>query len=236
MKTLETPAIAPTTPGNDRTVEEFDMGNSTCSISDCEAVATRRGWCSKHWFRWYRHGDPAHEVAARATTVEEAFRLHTERQGACLVWTGTISSNGYGAVRHQGAMRGAHRVAYELAVGPIAEGMEIDHTCHNTRCVNVTHLRQVTKKQNAENASGAYKSSKSGVRGVSWDKRYHRWSASVRHNGVKHWVGYFDSLSEAEAAVKVKRNELFTHNGLDRATPVLLPSASDTAQHATRVH
>ena len=42
----------------------------------------------------------------------------------------------------------AHRVAYELFVGPLAPGMVIDHLCKNTRCVNPDHLEQVTQATN----------------------------------------------------------------------------------------
>lgn len=90
----------------------------------------------------------------------------------------------------------------------------VDHRCHNRGCVRPDHLRLATNKQNQENLSGPHQDSSSGVRGVSWEKG--RWRACVVHDGHKINVGRFVTLDEAEAAVRAKRLELFTHNDLDR--------------------
>lgn len=44
----------------------------------------------------------------------------------------------------------AHRAAYELYVGPIGEGLELDHLCRNTLCVNPAHLEPVTHQVNIQ--------------------------------------------------------------------------------------
>ena len=122
----------------------------------------------------------------------------------------------------------AHRFAYELLVGPIPEGMELDHrsTCPK-RCVNPAHVRPTTHKQNHENRAGATVNSSSGVRGVVWNKRKKTWQAYMKHHQKGVYVGQFAvcgpgqrlgwlALEQAEAAVIAKRNELFTHNDADR--------------------
>jgi len=109
----------------------------------------------------------------------------------------------------------AHRVSYELANGPIPAGMVIDHACHRPSCVRPSHLRAVTQKQNLENHSGPQSNNKVGIRGVR-KRTAGSWEARVHHLGVTHNAGYFPSAEEAEAAVIAKRNELFSHNDMDR--------------------
>lgn len=73
---------------------------------------------------------------------------------ACWVWTAMLNVSGYGAIRVGSKLDGstrmvhAHRVSYELAVGPIPDGKEIDHLCRNRACINPMHLEAVTKKVN----------------------------------------------------------------------------------------
>jgi len=76
----------------------------------------------------------------------------------------------------------------------------------------------VTGKQNQENRCGSASTSKSGVRGVSWNAKRRTWAGFVRHNSATIYLGYFRTVAEAEAVVIAKRLELFTHNNLDRVT------------------
>jgi len=67
---------------------------------------------------------------------------------SCWEWKGTLTKGGYGHFWLDGREVYAHRFAYELVQGPIPEGMELDHLCRNTSCVNPTHLEPVTHKEN----------------------------------------------------------------------------------------
>ncbi|MFE4229150.1 HNH endonuclease [Arthrobacter sp. NPDC056886] len=155
-------------------------------------------------------------------SVEERFWARVNKSDECWNWTGKPRNSGYGFLYMlppggtKKKQYQAHRLSYELAKGPIPEGMSIDHICHNRMCVNPDHLRPVTHKQNHENRKGASSASRSGVRGVRWRPGKNKWVAEVRHSGKQHYAGSYDSLAEAEAAVIAKRNELFTHNDLDR--------------------
>jgi len=83
-------------------------------------------------------------------TIREAFdRRHREDlETGCWEWLGGRDSNGYGALYFRGRVRAAHRVAHELFIGPIPEGLHIDHLCRNPRCVNPEHLEGVTNREN----------------------------------------------------------------------------------------
>ena len=68
--------------------------------------------------------------------------------GDCWHWTGAASHDGYGRVYTERGVKYAHRVVWELLVGPIPEGLVIDHLCRNRSCVNPDHLEPVTRKEN----------------------------------------------------------------------------------------
>lgn len=78
----------------------------------------------------------------------------------CWQWQGVVLKNGYGQLMAQKKHWLAHRFFYEELVGPIPEGLHLDHTCHNNsdctagdqclhrRCVNPVHLEPVKQKVN----------------------------------------------------------------------------------------
>ena len=66
----------------------------------------------------------------------------------CWEWTGYVAPGGYGRINVNGTPKVAHRVAYELMVGPIPEGLDLDHLCRNRACVNPYHLDPVTRQVN----------------------------------------------------------------------------------------
>src|SRR5512139_3446426 len=133
----------------------------------------------------------------------------------CWLWIAGITGKGYGRMTVR-PREYAHRYAYRTFVGPIPEGMHVDHrpTCPK-RCVNPAHLRLATNKQNQENRAGTH--ARSGVRGVYWHSRAGRWVAQVRHDNKTIYVGLFDTVEQAGEAAAAKRLELFTHNDADRS-------------------
>jgi hypothetical protein len=150
----------------------------------------------------------------------ERFWAKVEKSADCWEWTAGLTKNGgYGQFtikRGKNIVYVAHRLAYVLAKGDPGAGKQLDHICHNRRCVNPDHLRPVDHKQNSENHQGPTRKNTSGVRGVYWHAGGRKWTGQVGHNGVRYNCGMYHSIAEAEAAIIELRNKLFTHNDIDR--------------------
>lgn len=94
-----------------------------------------------------------HQPALLGDTLIEKLQLNVQVDGACLRWTGAHSPTGYGYLKYPGGPTGnVHRMAYEVFVEPIPEGLEIDHLCRVRDCINVDHLEVVTHKENVRRA------------------------------------------------------------------------------------
>lgn len=81
--------------------------------------------------------------------LSERFWPKVRKTDGCWEWIGSVRPNSYGQVRGaNGRTQKAHRVAYELLVGPIPPGLQLDHLCRNRKCVNPAHLEPVTQRVN----------------------------------------------------------------------------------------
>lgn len=140
---------------------------ASCSIDACPKPVHARGWCRTHYMRWKRTGTPEAANVQLPWPANLLERSEPQPNG-CVHFTGATSPSGYGNVFVEGSSRRAHRAAYELFVGPIPDGLTIDHLCHNDddtcpggplclhrRCVNPTHL---APKSIADNTAASPKS------------------------------------------------------------------------------
>lgn len=74
-------------------------------------------------------------------------------ESGCWEWKRSRNSRGYGLISDRGVVLLAHRVSYELHVGPIPEGMTIDHLCRVKACVNPAHMEVVSREENSRRGS-----------------------------------------------------------------------------------
>jgi hypothetical protein len=77
-------------------------------------------------------------------------RVDVDPATGCWMWTAGKHEKGYGRIVVNGKQMRAHRVSYELFVGPIPEGLQIDHLCRVPGCVNPEHLEPVTSAVNTQ--------------------------------------------------------------------------------------
>lgn len=70
-------------------------------------------------------------------------------ESGCWEWQASLTAGGYGQFYPKKSLpRRAHRVAYEALVGPIPEGLQLDHLCRTRRCCNPSHVEPVTSREN----------------------------------------------------------------------------------------
>jgi hypothetical protein len=85
----------------------------------------------------------------RATLLDDVnFWVRVQLVNGCWLWIGSQKPTGYGLARVDGRTRRVHQVLYQIMIGEIPEGLELDHTCRNPSCINPTHLEPVTHQVN----------------------------------------------------------------------------------------
>lgn len=94
------------------------------------------------------------ELSPDYTGLEERFWSKVDLFGPCWLWTSGTNENGYGCYnlswlngKPQGKVL-AHRYAWESLVGPIPDGLVLDHLCRVPACINPDHLEPVTQAEN----------------------------------------------------------------------------------------
>jgi len=138
-----------------------------CEVEGCENPINYMGMCAKHTGR-FLSGRDLHAASQHEKTYKERFMEKVDKRGGfpaspyawdesmgeCWNWTaarrgmkGTCAHE-YGAFRMNQKQMYAHRAGYEIFIGPIPEGLSLDHLCRNTLCVNPSHMEPCTLREN----------------------------------------------------------------------------------------
>lgn len=131
-------------------------GGGQCAAGGCgEAVYSAR-LCQLHYQRLTRTGrlEPV-------SLVERLLGGYVVDENGCWIWQGQPGvTNGYGRISIANAVLYVHRVSYETFVGPIPEGLTIDHVCRVRLCMHPGHLEPVTVEENTRREMAARKANR----------------------------------------------------------------------------
>lgn len=124
-----------------------------CSIPDCGNPALARGWCRKHYLRWYKHGDPLEtngtERGSPLRFLQEIVLKHNGNE--CLPWPYASDQNGYGKINYEGRSQRVNGIVCTLTHGPAPSPVhEVAHSCGKgtTGCCAPRHLVWKTHAEN----------------------------------------------------------------------------------------
>jgi hypothetical protein len=127
-----------------------------CSVDKCDGKVIARGWCSAHWQRWKRHGDPLGGYSGPRAKVGEPARFleaAIRHQGdECLIWP-FCRVAGYASIGKQSVSR----IICERVNGPKpSEKHECSHSCGrgSAGCINPKHLKWATHAENCADKFG----------------------------------------------------------------------------------
>lgn len=124
-----------------------------CTVPGCTKLNKSRGFCSAHYERQRRHGDPLRGGVV-GTSPAEPSRYFAEtvlplKSDDCLEWPYARSGVGYGQMRVDGRSVNVHRLVCLKAHGdPPTREHQAAHSCGNRLCCNHRHLSWKTQAEN----------------------------------------------------------------------------------------
>lgn len=115
------------------------VADITCAVPGCGRPIDCGAWCHGHYEQHRRDG--VIPTTPFADTPFKRFFARVDFDGECWIWTGATGGDGrYGRFDNLQA----HAWAYQQFVGALTPGLEFDHLCRRTLCVNPRHVEPVT--------------------------------------------------------------------------------------------
>lgn len=120
----------------------------------CGKVCGETGALARHFIG---HHDPVAAELRFWAKVDKAGPIpeHAPGLGRCWIWTSAVTGTGYGKFSYLSQTVIPHRWIYERMVGPIPEGLTLDHLCRTRLCMNPNHLEPVTQRENTRRGFAA---------------------------------------------------------------------------------
>lgn len=149
----------------DPLARRYGLPVNQCVLAGCDKPGTKGGgfgWCAMHHRRYQKYGSPfvtsrivGDDVSRFETYIRQGpLPAHAPELGPCWLWIGALTTDGYASM---GVLDlptdSGHRWSYRYHVGPLLEGLELDHLCVITNCVNPWHLDLVTHAENLRRAN-----------------------------------------------------------------------------------
>jgi hypothetical protein len=118
---------------------------STREAKLCECGCGEPAPIARIWQHGYATGQAKRFIQGHNARTVDLYDVDPET--GCWVWRGS-TPRGYGSIKRDGIRYRAHRYIYEREIGPIPDGLQLDHLCRNRSCVNPEHLEVVSCREN----------------------------------------------------------------------------------------
>lgn len=120
-----------------------------CGLPTNPSKRNQRGYERGEYSRFIRGHSLRRLNEKNRNTVQTIIdRVVVDAETGCWIWQGAITPDGYGKVSFNNRFQTVHLLLYRELVGPVPEGLELDHKCRNRSCANPAHLEPVTNVEN----------------------------------------------------------------------------------------
>lgn len=135
-----------------------------CSVGECKYRVLAKGFCSTHYKRFMKYGDPLLKQEPR-----KPINFKVSNSGCFECTSHSKNKNGYAMTCANGKAIGVHRFIYQEMLGEIPKDLVVRHKCDNPSCINPEHLElgTVADNNNDRDKRGRHKPLKGSENGFS---------------------------------------------------------------------